>query len=952
MDDKPLYNSRVIITFLEFLRQTKPEIDISALLKTSGISSYEVEDEGHWLTQTQVDAFHDALISQVNDPGIFREAGRYMASSKSINAIRQFIFGFLTPIQAYNMLGKIASYLNRGTTFKARKISRNKVEIITKPKDGVNEKPYQCENRMGSLEVVPMLFTNKLPNIEHPDCIHRGGEQCRYIISWQEPLFLKWNRIHNYSAIALLCIIIAGGFFLSLTSFLGLGLLNTLIFLGITYYAQYVEKKDIYAIMEMQGDAANRLLDQITMGYNNALVVQEIGQAVSRILDIDILLRYVMDALHKRLDFDRGMIMLANSDKSRLVYMSGYGYEPEIEAVLRKTDFHLDNARSKGPFVVAYRQQEPFLINDIHDLKQDISARSSELVEILGAKSFICVPIVFEGISEGILAVDNYQSGRPLNQSEVSLLMGIAPQIAISINNARALKKVMESEERFRTLSENSPDIIYTTNPSGLVSYVNPAIKDMMRYDEKEVTGHYLTEFMNQEDVASYERLFQDVVQNNETIKNFELKLMDKSGVAHLFNMSGAPNFNASGEMTGMVGILKDVTEQRKLEQHLNRTSKMEAVGTLTGGIAHDFNNILQAIISYNQILMIQKSESDRDWKYLNKINGLAKRATDLINQLLIFSRKIESRLTAVDVNAEIRNYYTLLLSTLPKTILIELDLAKDLRLVNGDSAQIGQIVMNLSVNAQDAMPDGGNLSIHTRNVEFKAPFYRENTVIRQGAYVQITVSDTGCGIDKETLEHIFEPFFTTKELGKGTGIGLSVVYGIIRNHNGYIFCVSEPGKGTSFELYLPAFDMTWLDHQVMQESEGKMLSGHETILLVDDESSLLETGQELLSYLGYHVITTNSGEKALEVIAQEKERISLVILDLMMPGMSGEKCLPEILKIVPMMKVIIASGYTANSTVDRIEEIGAAAFIKKPYQLDDLSRIIRETLDYDGQST
>jgi two-component system, cell cycle sensor histidine kinase and response regulator CckA len=379
----------------------------------------------------------------------------------------------------------------------------------------------------------------------------------------------------------------------------------------------------------------------------------------------------------------------------------------------------------------------------------------------------------------------------------------------------------------------------------------------------------------------------------------------------------------------------------------LNQTSKMNAIGTLTGGIAHDFNNILQAIISYNHLLMIQKSEADPDWKYLGKIKGLTKRATDLINQLLLFSSKMESKLTSVDVNEEIRNYYKLLLRTLPKTIRLQFDLVDDLRPVKGDAAQLGQIIMNLSVNAKDAMPDGGELCIRTRNVIFSDPVFRDNTQIKEGGYVQLSMSDTGCGIDKEALEHIFEPFFTTKGLGKGTGIGLSVVYGIIKNHSGYIFCSSEPGKGTSFDLYLPALaDALQSERIAGQGPTEEMSTGHETILLVDDESSLLETGEELLSYLGYNVITANSGEEALEVIEREKDRISLVILDLMMPGMGGEKCLPEILRIMPSLKVIVASGYTASSAAGRIQEMGAAAFIKKPYQLDDLSRIIRDLVD------
>jgi PAS domain S-box-containing protein len=946
MEDKPLYNSRVIITYLEYLKHTHPNMDLESLLTEAGISPIEVQDEGNWLTQKQVDSFHDALMKKTHDPSLSRAAGRFMASSKSLNALRQFALGFLTPIQAYIMAGKTAPYINRGAKVQAKKINRSKVEIITKPNNGVHEKLYQCENRMGTLEAMASLFINKLPTIEHPECIHQGGSQCRYIISWEEPAYLKWRRFRNYLTVPYLIFLIICVFLLSPLQYMLWGFLLAGILFGMTYYALYIEKRDITAKIQNQSDMANRLLDQITIGNNNALLVQEIGQAVSNILDVDKLMKFVMETLQKRLNFDRGMIMLANPDKTRLVYMSGYGYSPEMETILKETQFHLNNPRSKGPFVIAYKEQKPFITNDINVILDDISPRSYDFAKMLDVSSFICVPIVYEGKSEGILAVDNYRSHRPHNQNEVSLLMGIAPQIAISINNAKSLRQIMENEERFRTLSENSPDIIYTTDNAGFITYINPAAEEILGCTTKEMLGHPFTEFAMKEDATTFDRLFNRVEQGKDTIKNFEAKLLAKDGTERLFYMSGAPNFNAIGEMMGVVGILKDFTEQRKLEQQLHHASRMNAIGRLTGGISHDFNNILQAINAYNQLLTMKKTDDDPDWKYLMNIHDLTKRATDLVGQLLIFSRKVESKLEPIDVNAEIRNFYELLVSTLPKAITLQLDLADNLHLVNGDEAQLGQVIMNLTVNAKDAMPEGGNLRIETKNIEFAATQYRNDVRIDAGRYIMFRVSDTGCGIATENLNHIFEPFFTTKEAGKGTGIGLSVVYGIVKNHNGFIFCSSKPGLGTVFEIYLPTLDIEIVEKKKEPLKKTDLLQGQETILLVDDEPSLLDTGQELLSLLGYHVLTAKSGENALSVINRERENIALVILDLMMPGMGGEKCLPEILKIIPSMKVIIASGYTANIKTEEIISAGAADFIRKPYHIEVLSKKIRGILD------
>jgi len=945
-----LYNSRIIITVLEYLKEKRPDVDLEGILKDAGILSYELEDEGHWLTQQQVDRFRDALMERTQDPSIFREAGRYMSSSRSAKAIRQFVLAFLSPVQAYSMLTKIASYLSRGATFQIHKLRRNAVEIIATLNKGVSEQPYQCENRMGNIEAVVQIFTGKLPTLEHPACVHRGDAHCQYLVSWEEPKYLKWWRRRNYLAI-LFILMIALGFFLfpSVEGTAYFALAAAAVVIVIAFYSQHLEKKDIYERTERQGDAANRLLDQITISYNNALVVQEIGQAISGIQDSDSLLKYVMETLQRRLNFDRGMIMLVSPNLKKLVYVSGYGYSPDTEAVLEDIQFNLDRSDSKGPFVVAFREQKPIFVNNVKDIQDDVSAHSRNFINALGVSSFICVPIIYKGKSEGILAVDNYLTHRPHNQSEVNLLMGIAPQIGISINNTKFLRQIRESEERFRTLSENSPDIIYTTDHNGLITYINPVAEEILGYSTDEIIGRNFSDFSKAEEGETFRRIFQRVSQGQETFKNLEAKLFAQDGTERFFYLSGAPNCNSLGEITGVVGICKDFTEQRKLESQLQHASRMNAIGRLTGGIAHDFNNILHAMNADNELLIMKRDAEDPDWKYLMTLQDLIKRATDLVSKLLLFSRKTESKLAPIDINAEIRKYHELLGSTLPKSIELHLDLDKDLPVVQGDAAQLGQVIMNLTVNAKDALPEGGQIKIESKSIEFQTPQLRSGVSMNRGRYSMFSVSDAGCGIAKEDLTHIFEPFYTTKEAGKGTGIGLAVVYGIIKNHHGFIFCTSEPGRGTSFEIYLPALEGELLETDRESTRKTLLSPGKETILLVDDEPLLLDISHKLLSLLGYHVLTANSGEEALRVIRTERSPLDLVILDLMMPGMGGAKCLAEMLKIDPSLKVIIASGFADNASQQEILQAGAVDFIQKPFHIQDISKKIRNIL---GQVT
>ncbi|MDO9559476.1 MAG: response regulator, partial [Syntrophales bacterium] len=424
--------------------------------------------------------------------------------------------------------------------------------------------------------------------------------------------------------------------------------------------------------------------------------------------------------------------------------------------------------------------------------------------------------------------------------------------------------------------------------------------------------------------------------------------ILHKDGSERLFNMSGAPNLDAAGNVIGAVGTFRDVTKQRMLENQLLHASKMEAVGTLTGGIAHDFNNVLQAISGYNQLLMMGKNESDPDWEYLANIDRLNQRATGLIKQLLIFSRKVDIKLQAMNLNEEIKESYNLLKEIIPRMISVDLDMDANLWKIKGDPAQLGQVFMNLSVNARDAMPEGGILRIKTENVIVEEKIVRHGMELNPGCFVLLRVSDTGHGMNQETLAHIFEPFYSTKEAGKGTGLGLAVVYGIVANHGGHIDCESEPARGTTFNIYFPALNGPDREATVAEDgqAEKKFPAGEEILLLVDDEEYLLETTRMLLERSGYRVLTAENGEKAIEIFKNEKTKISLVILDLMMPGMGGIRCLEALRDIDPQVKVIISSGYITNSKQREVMDKGAAGFIQKPYRRQDILNLARGVLD------
>ena len=939
MEDTPLYNTKIVKSYCEYLSIHHPEVNVIPILDYAGITTYQLEDRGHWLTQKQVDRFQEILINTVGDPDISRKVGQFTCSA---GAVSQFTLGFMTPITVYSVLEKLSTHMTRGVTLHTKKIGRNTVEAIATRNPGVQEKPYQCKNRLGIFEGMAKLFTDKLAEIDHHTCMHVSGDRCCYTIRWEETPSFIWKRIVNYSILIFLLACLLFFFFLPINYSVIAILLSLLLIMGLSIYHAHLEKDELVETYKKHGDMASNLLDEINMRYNNAMLIQEIGQASSNILNIDELLKFTLETFEKRLDFDRGLIMLADKEKTHLIPKVGYGYSPADEALFKNTEFHLDNPKSKGTFVVAFKDQKPFLVNDIKDVEKDISSKSKEFAKQLSASSFICVPIVYEGKSEGIIAVDSVRSKRMLNQSDLNLLLGIALQIGISINNARSYQLVLEREARFRALGENAPDIIYTINTNGIFSYVNPSWERILGHTNDEVTGKYFVDFVKEEDIDFFKRIFKEIHSRKEHIGNVECTILHKDGSERLFTLSGAPNLDVDGNIIGTVGIFRDISEQKKLEAQLLHAQKMEAIGALAGGIAHDFNNLLTGIQGYTSLMSLDMNASHPLYDKIRGIEDQVRSCAQLTKQLLGFARGGKYEINVSNVN-DIVDKTSIMFGRTKKEIRIDRKYEKDVWAVEIDRGQIEQVLLNIYVNAWQAMHSGGSLYLETVNVILDEEFVRPYSV-RTGKYVKVSVTDSGIGMDEKTKERIFEPFFTTKELGRGTGLGLASAYGIIKGHNGIISVESEPGCGATFTFYIPASDKEVVK---VEEVADDLIRGEGTILLVDDEDVIIDVGKESLEVLGYDVLTARSGKEAVEIFKTKNGKIDLVILDMIMPGMNGMETFSILKSMNPNIKIILSSGYTAETHSSKIMEMGCNGFIQKPYGLTDLSRKVKDVLDY-----
>jgi PAS domain S-box-containing protein len=500
-------------------------------------------------------------------------------------------------------------------------------------------------------------------------------------------------------------------------------------------------------------------------------------------------------------------------------------------------------------------------------------------------------------------------------------------------------KELLESEERFLKAFYSNPDGLAITTAAGdNFVEVNDAFLATLEYARPELVGRSSSDLNLWFDPQQRDQVVQKI-ERGEPIREYETRLQTRSGKERHLLLS-AERVQIQGEPC-ILWITRDVTEQRLLEQQFHQAQKLEAVGRLAGGVAHDFNNLLGVIIGYSDLLSQEAAPPIS--KKLQSIKGAANRASLLTAQLLAFSRKQVLRPSLLDVNAAVTDTHKILAHLIGEDIRLNMRLGGDLGLVRADRGQIGQILMNLAVNARDAMPRGGQLTIETASLAFETPAEDHNLTIPPGRYVMLAVSDTGLGMDQETLAHIFEPFFTTKPVGKGTGLGLSTVQGIVQQNGGLISVSSEPGKGTTFRIYLPQAVLAE-KAEPRAEEEAQVPRGSETILLVEDAASLRDLIAEGLHDCGYQVLVAADSAEALRVAEQHSGPIHLLLTDVVLPGIRGPELAQRVTALRPDTKVFYMSGYTDEELSPR-SALGSEAFIEKPFPLAELTQRIHKIL-------
>jgi PAS domain S-box-containing protein len=943
-----LYNSKITQTYIDYLRVNHPEIQIDDLLRQAGIAKEEVMDAAHWFSQAQVDRLQKVLVAETGDKNIARHAGRFIASARGLGQIKQYLIGLMNIETVFLSLTKIMPRITKGVTVSIQRLAPGKIEITSTPNPGVNEKIFQCENRIGYFEGVSKLFTDCYANLEHPTCFHKGAPYCRYIVSWNTSLSLKLKRICNYALPISLLSVVALSFYLPVKSLINIAAFLIILNLVLSKAYDHQRIKEQRKISEANHKMAEENMEWADSNYNNALLIREIGQATAAIFDVHELMNKLVELMQRRLSFDRAMILLADENTKQLLYSAGYGYNEDEKRHLEHTAFQLSNPDSKGAFIRTFLDQQHLVVNDFAEIEDSLSDRSRQLARHFNVHSLLCVPIVFEGKSLGVLAVDNVRSMTPLKKSDVHLLEGIASNTAISISNSRSFQKLRESESRYRQTLESIALGYFELDRTNGIVFVNKAFCELFNYTADELMGLCFDHLFAPDTEDKIGKLLNSIRRDGHTVGFAHFTMLTKQGGSIPVDLSASLVCDTSGLFCGFRGLVRDATdrlnsekEKELLEKRLIQAQKMEAIGTLAGGIAHNFNNWLSGILGNVTLIHLNPKIDAKTQERVKIIEHIIESASQMTQQLLGYARGGKYKVDLLDINTVIKESAEMF-SVTRKDIALHLRLAPSLAAVKADKGQIEQVLWNLYVNAVDAMPAGGNMIIESKQTTSDA-LKEEAYEIASGEYICFSVTDFGTGIDPEHQKKIFEPFFTTKN-GKGTGLGLASVYGIVKSHGGYVNVVSALGQGSTFSIFLPVAKASpnvnkHPDLQAIRIGKGK-------ILLVDDEESILDSCAQILTKLGYTTMTALRGNQALEIYAANFGTIDLVIIDMIMPGMNGGELFAQLKELNPNVKVLLSSGYGLNEQVQRVLDSGCNGFIQKPYNLAKLSQMIRTILD------
>ncbi len=757
-----------------------------------------------------------------------------------------------------------------------------------------------CLMNKGVYSAIPLIWGLPPANITETKCFFRGDNYCEYHLRWQRRSLFKdiFNRIFAPWKVVEESI------------------------------AELERDKEI---LKEKYDEVHQLNLALKAKIDQLLSLQKAGTTILSTLDLEKLLDRILTELTKVVGLKRAGIFMLDESRSWLQLVHAIGVEKEVIQSFRYYRVPLN--KKDNIIARAAREKQPILIDDP---ERESLNRSNPLLRHFRPQAFILVPLAVEGKTLAVVVGDREKSRSPLAKIDAEFLKLFATQTAVALQNASLYNRLESSERRYRELIENAQEGFWVLDSSGHLDFANQYLHHLLGRDK--LLGLSVYDLVDDKGKKAVLKLFMRNIQGLPAKGEVTFKRPDDTYVYTL--VSSVPLFE-EGEFKGSFALVADITDKKKMEDRLLHTQKLEALGTLAGGIAHDFNNILTGIMGYLTLLR-QKITDPEPLKFIDVIERSSLRAADLVRQILTFSRDLKpaGEEKTINLNEVVRETEALLKGTLEKSIILELNLAESLPTIKADSTQIQQALLNLCVNARDAMEGRGRLVISTSTItlgEEDGPFSELMAV--PGLYVMLSVSDSGCGIPEEILPRIFDPFFTTKGIGQGTGLGLAMVYGIVRGAGGYVHVESVVGQGTTFYLFFPASE----DRPTVSEPlpTRRELTGREGILVVDDEELIRHLAHEILTRYGYKVFLAKDGYEALNIYQAFRQEIDLVVLDLIMPEMTGEETLERLRQLNQKIRAVFITGYSRKE-----ESSLGVPVIYKPFNVEEFLQVIRNRLE------
>ncbi len=968
-DRTPLYNSGIIGNYINYLESHHVDLDTGELLRCSGLTRFDINDEGHFLSQAQINRFHRCLDEALNDPKIAYKVGLHALRMKSTGTIKQYGLQFITPATMYKAVDRIYPKWSKGHSSKTIITGKNRAEVTVSVRQDVREEPFQCENRRGIFEAVGAIFTDQASQVAHPRCMHRGDDSCQYLITWREKVSTVWKRMGTYAGTMAAAVAAATFFYLPATSWIIGTLAMGMVVLSIFLAGSRMEIKELAGMLKEQGDSGGQLMEEIENRYQNAKLVQEIGLAGADVLEEKTFLDTVLESMSRNLDFTRGMIALCDDGCNRLSHAASYGFSHADGQYLDRMNVDIDLDNTSDRFIQSLKNGQPVYLNDIQGEIEGMAANSINLIAHLNVDALISVPLIHKKEPLGLLLVDSKGAKRDLTTSDVHLLMGIASQVAAGIVNARSFARLQDSEQRYRLLAENATDVIWILDVETLkMKYVSPSVEKTQGYTPDEMAGlsidQYLTPESFQRAVAALgeamERAAAGEIDPTNYSMTLELDEYHKNGTIIPIEITAGFILDENDKPDAILGISRDLSERKKadnertaIENKLQRSKKMESLGTMAGSIAHNFNNLLMVVLGNLEIAKTDLPPASTAARNIQRAANASQRAADLSSMMLTYVGQLKKESIPVDLSQMVTAVLENLDESKMANVNLELKLTDPMPLVAADADQMRQMISGFITNAIEALgKDEGRVRISTGSMQcdqaYLATTYLKEE-LAEGMYAYVEVADTGRGMDAETMGKVFDPFFSTKLTGRG--LGMAAVMGIIRSHDGAIKVSSVKNEGSVFTALFPIQGIS-LRRAALDSTDTEGGAERGTVLIVDDDEMVMDIGNQFLKRMGYTVRTASSGQKALDIVKQAPDRIDCLLLDFTMPGMDGLETMQQVKKIRPDARIIITSGYTRQQIEERFAHVGPPDdFIQKPFEMKTLQEKLHRVMSTPAQT-